>query len=308
MKNGTCWLDQDGKRIQAHGGCILFHKGIFYWYGEDKGTKTRDGRVDFLGFSCYSSRNLLEWKNEGRILSAVSKPGHELGPDRVGERPSVLWNPKTERFVLWFHLDSADYSYARLGVADSDSPTGPFRYLGSVRPGGMRESRDMTVFADEGGLAYLISSSDGNSTLLISELDHSYTGFTGREKSILCGQYREAPAVIKEGGRYYLLTSGCTGWDPNPMLCAEADSIWGRWRLTDNPCRGEGRRKTFGGQAACTFSQGGKWYVLLDHWNPDDLSDSGYSILPVNAGADGIDISWQDNFGGIDRQWNKKNG
>lgn len=30
MKNRTLWLDADGRGIQAHGGSILQHNGIFY--------------------------------------------------------------------------------------------------------------------------------------------------------------------------------------------------------------------------------------------------------------------------------------
>ena len=56
MKNGTLWLDTDGRGIQAHGGSILQHNGIFYWYGENKDTDTHNRSVDFVGFSCYKSR------------------------------------------------------------------------------------------------------------------------------------------------------------------------------------------------------------------------------------------------------------
>jgi hypothetical protein len=35
---------------------------------------------------------------------------------------------------MWLHVDSTDYQAARSGVAVSDTPTGPFEYLGSFRP------------------------------------------------------------------------------------------------------------------------------------------------------------------------------
>ena len=69
MKNGTLWLDTDGRGIQAHGGSILQHNGIFYWYGENKDTDTHNRSVDFVGFSCYKSRDLLHWENCGLVLS-----------------------------------------------------------------------------------------------------------------------------------------------------------------------------------------------------------------------------------------------
>src|SRR5882724_2706547 len=33
---GQAWNDTDGKPINAHGGGVLFHDGVYYWYGEFK--------------------------------------------------------------------------------------------------------------------------------------------------------------------------------------------------------------------------------------------------------------------------------
>lgn len=43
------------------------------------------------------------------------------------------------------------------------------------------------------------------------------------------GEYREAPAVIKSRGKYYMITSFCTGWAPNQAKYAVADQMAGRW-------------------------------------------------------------------------------
>lgn len=64
----------------------------------------------------------------------------------VLERPKVLFNARSSKFVMWMHIDTADYELAHLGVAVSDHPLGPFKYLGSFRPHG-QQSRDFTVFA-----------------------------------------------------------------------------------------------------------------------------------------------------------------
>jgi hypothetical protein len=52
----------------------------------------------------------------------------------VIERPKVIYNVRTRKFVMWLHQDSPDYQAARSGVAVSDTPAGPFKYLGSFRP------------------------------------------------------------------------------------------------------------------------------------------------------------------------------
>ena len=86
------------------------------------------------GVSCYSSTDLLKWKNEGNVLPAVNDPASDLHPAKVLERPKVIYNAKTKKFVMWFHADSMNYAAARCGVAVSDTPAGPFKYLRSFRP------------------------------------------------------------------------------------------------------------------------------------------------------------------------------
>lgn len=80
----------------------------------------------------------------GLALKGGSHP--DIDPSMVLERPKVMHNPRTDKFVMWMHIDSGDYELARLGVAISDNPHGPFRYQGSFRPHG-QQSRDFTVFA-----------------------------------------------------------------------------------------------------------------------------------------------------------------
>lgn len=196
-ENGTLWLDADGRGIQAHGGSILQHNGIFYWYGENKDSDTHNRSVDFVGFSCYKSRDLLHWENCGLVLSAVNELGHDLHPDSVCERPSVLYNAETQKFVLWFHLDNRRYTRAEVGLAVSDTPTGPFAYMGSQRPGS-HDSRDFTAFQDKDGRAYLFCSSDWNATMRVWELDKAYTKLTGSGKDILIDQAREAPGAVAQ--------------------------------------------------------------------------------------------------------------
>lgn len=140
-----------------------------------------------MGFSCYKSRDLLHWENCGLVLSAVNELGHDLHPDSVCERPSVLYNAETQKFVLWFHLDNRRYTRAEVGLAVSDTPTGPFAYMGSQRPGS-HDSRDFTAFQDKDGRAYLFCSSDWNATMRVWELDKAYTKLTGSGKDILIDQ------------------------------------------------------------------------------------------------------------------------
>ena len=209
---GKVWNDTEGNPINAHGGGILYHEGTYYWYGEYKKGKTvlpewatwECYRTDVTGVSCYSSKDLLNWKFEGIVLPAVKDdPNHDLHPSKVLERPKVIYNRKTGKFVMWAHVESADYSKACAGVAVSDSPAGPFTYLGSFRPNDAM-SRDQTVFVDDDGRAYQFYSSENNATMYISLLTDDYLKPSGRFTRNFIKQSREAPAVFKHDGKYYL--------------------------------------------------------------------------------------------------------
>ncbi len=302
MKNGTIWKDVDGNAIQAHGGCIIKHEGVYYWYGEHKGKPNREGKteVDAIGVSCYSSKNLVDWKYEGLILEAVQEDSKSpLHISTIMERPKVVYNKKNNNFVLMYHADP----YGRrpnwgIGIAVGDTPNGKFQFLKVVRPQGF-DSRDMTVYVDD-DKAYLFHSSHSNWTLVISYLNEDYTDFTGEYKEILIDQQREAPAIFKGEDRYYMFSSGCTGWYPNACLYAEADKIFGRWKLIDNPCIGENAKTTYGGQSAYVLEAGGKFFLMIDHWHPHNLQESGYSFLPITINPDKtLTVTWQEEWQGI---------
>ncbi|MEF9946012.1 MAG: glycoside hydrolase family 43 protein [Lachnospiraceae bacterium] len=292
-KNGTLWHDTDNNPIQAHGGMILLHEGIYYWYGENKNGATSqalsgDIRVDFIGISCYSSIDCIHWENQGIVLSASLDSTHDLYKNKVCERPKVLYNASTKEFVMWMHIDTEDYTAARAGVAVSSSPVGPFTYLYSDLPNRF-DCRDMTLFQALDQKAYLIHSSDWNKTLRISELTEDYRHVTGICTSAFIGQEREAPAVFYHNNLYYMITSGCTGWDPNSALYGTSSCVLSGWKLIDNPCCGEHARQTFYGQSSYVFQKEGRFYLMLDHWKPNDLKSSGYSILEIHI--DGTELS-----------------
>ncbi|MBJ6364026.1 glycoside hydrolase family 43 protein [Paenibacillus sp. GCM10012307] len=301
---GTRWNDQDGQPIQAHGGGVLFWEGKYYWYGENKDAPTEAAgacgyRTDVVGISCYTSDDLYNWTYEGLVLSAEPEDiNHDLHPSKIMERPKVIYNSSTRQFVMWMHIDNSEYTLAKAGISVSASPTGPFRYLGSIFPNGA-DSRDLTLFQDDNGKAYLIHSSDWNKTLLISELNSDYTNVTGNFSRAFIDQYREAPAVFKRGGTYYMITSGCTGWAPNIALYAEATSMMGLWGLKDNPCQGPDARKTFHAQSTFVLPLQGKqdaFIFMADIWIPNNLSESKYVWLPISFDEDGIQINWSDQW------------
>nr|GMC62712.1 Glycoside hydrolase, family 43 [Ipomoea batatas]GMC64077.1 Glycoside hydrolase, family 43 [Ipomoea batatas] len=308
---GRIWLDTEGNPIQAHGGGILYDDKtkMYYWYGEYKDGATYHAhkkgaaRVDVIGVGCYSSRDLWTWQNEGIVLAAEEKnETHDLYTLNVLERPKVIYNERTGKYVMWMHIDDTNYTKASVGVAISDSPTGPFDYLYSIRPHGF-DSRDMTIFKDDDGKAYLVYSSVDNSELHVGPLNEKYLDVTRSMRRILVGQHREAPALFKNQGTYYMITSGCTGWAPNEALAHAAESIMGPWETIGNPCIGGNKifqLTTFFAQSTFVLPLPGLppgfFIFMADRWNPADLRDSRYVWLPLTV-AGPVDQPLEYNFG-----------
>jgi hypothetical protein len=135
FKPGQIWPDNEGRHINAHGGGIIFYNDTYYWFGEYRLLRSEKDRSRY-GVSCYSSKDLLNWKNEGLALKVINDTSTALCPGCVIERPKVIFNKKTGKFVMWFRheLKGQGYKAAITGVAASDNITGPYKYIRSLRP------------------------------------------------------------------------------------------------------------------------------------------------------------------------------
>ncbi|HEY6914219.1 MAG TPA: glycoside hydrolase family 43 protein, partial [Paludibacter sp.] len=131
---GGIWKDNKGVHINAHGGGVMYQKGMYYWYGEHK-VAGEIGNTAQVGVHCYSSTDLYNWKDEGIVLSVVKDTTSDIQKGCVLERPKVIYNAKTQKYVMWFHVEQKGkgYGYARSGVAIASKPTGPFIFRGSIR-------------------------------------------------------------------------------------------------------------------------------------------------------------------------------
>lgn len=147
---GATWTATNtGRHIQAHGAGIIKDGGRFYMIGEDK----TEGSA-FQNINCYSSSDLVEWTFVRALLTRQASG--DLGPNRVVERPKVIYNDATRTYVMYLHIDSSNYGEAEIGVATSSSVCGQYTYRGSSRPLGF-ESRDIGLFKDDDGSAYLLT-------------------------------------------------------------------------------------------------------------------------------------------------------
>ena len=168
-----------------------------------------------------------------------------------------------------------------------------------------QHARDMTIFQDADGTAYHVYSSEHNSTTHIAQLSDDYLQHTGRYGRVFAQRWMEAPAICQSQGRYYFLASGCTGWDPNPARAAVADSIWGPWKETGNPCHGVnpqnkmGPELTYGGQSTFILPVAGQpdaFIAMFDVWRPQNAIDGRYVWLPLQFNQGRLRIEWQNEW------------
>ncbi len=135
-QTGREWKDTANEYINAHGGGILFHEGLYYWFGEHRPEK---GFTTEVGVNCYTSPDLQTWTHKSVALPVSETPGDDIERGCIIERPKVIYNQKTGKFVMWFHLELKGQGYgpARAAVAVSDKPEGPYRFVrsGRVNPG-----------------------------------------------------------------------------------------------------------------------------------------------------------------------------
>ena len=359
---GEIWPDQNGIHINAHGGGLLHHDNVWYWFGEHK-IEGEAGNSAHVGVHCYRSTNLYDWVDAGVALTVSDDPSSPIRAGCTLERPKVIFRPKTGRFVMYFHLELLGMGYyksALTGIAESLTPQGPYHFLKSYRPNkniwprdwsdSMRKpldekqqhalaarqftggpcdnfpddlicrrdfasgqmARDMTLFVDDDGEAYHLYSSEENGTLHISRLSEDGLSEAGDYSRAMPGGFNEAPAVFKHRGKYYLLTSGCTGWAPNAARLFESSSIWGPWESLGNPCSGVnpnngfGAEKTFGGQSTFVQKLPGRedaFIAMFDQWQPNNAIDGRYFWLPINLRGASPKIPWLDRW---DLKWFSK--
>ncbi len=282
---GKNWFDTSGKHINAHGGGMLYHEGSYYWHGECR-PEGSDKQDALIGVSCYKSKDLLNWDSCGVALSVIKDdPGHPLTSGCKIERPKVLFNKATGKFVMWWHHDLKGWGHAGAyaGVAVADKPEGPFKFIEILRPG-WRMARDCTLFQDSDGSAYFICASDDNANLNILRLSDDFLKPSGMMMQIFQGRFMEAPCVFNHDGKYFFIGSDCTGWTPNEARSASASNIFGPWKELGNPGLGEGADTTWGSQSTFVLPVAGKpgaFIFMADIWKPENLADSRYVWLPL---------------------------
>jgi len=215
--NGIPWFDDQANTVNAHGACVVEDNGRYYLFGEYK----TDAVNHFIGFSCYSSDDLVNWKFERIVLPRQT--GGFLGPNRIGERVKVMRCPSTGEYVMYMHTDNTGYNDPRIGYATSAAINGIYEFQGALLHNGSEIKKwDMGTFQDTDGTGYLLVH-DGP----VYRLAGNYRSVES-QAAFVCG-LGEAPAMFKKDDLYYFLSSHKTSWERNDNFYFTAPDITGPW-------------------------------------------------------------------------------
>lgn len=256
--------------------------GKYYIYSTTDGTPKWGGYT----YSVFSSDNLREWKDEGVVLDAKS--------DQVIWASGNLWAPAaievkqkdgTYKYFLYFSANAGKRK--EIGVAVSDSPTGPFVESGapiiSDSPVGKGQQIDVDVFQDPKSKKFYIYW--GNAYMAGAELEpdmktvkkETITVMTPSGGTRADYAYREGPYVFYRKGKYYFMWSVDDTGSPNYHVAyGTAKSPLGPIEVAEEPIVliQDADNEIYGTAHNSVLQIPGKdeWYIFYHRINKDYIS------------------------------------
>lgn len=273
---GKEWLDTEGKRIHAHGGSIIRVEEKYYWYGENKEFTDGVSGIWHYGVRMYESDDLYNWKDLGNIIPPdeedETSPFH---PTAKMDRPHIIYNASTRKYVCWVKVMRENGTQVST-VLTADCITGPYTIVKKdLRPLSFNAGDFDLAVAPDGKAYYYFERV--HSETICADLTDDYTDVTGYYTTHFphhegVPYVREATAHFMRKGKHYLITSGTTGYLPNPSEAAVGDTWHGPFTVLGNPHVGDSSDTSFYSQISSVYKVPGKkelYIALADRWLPD---------------------------------------
>lgn len=210
---------------------IVYKNTVYLYAGHDTAT-VKDTNYKMPDWHVFSSQNMVDWKDHGTLLSP--KTFSWAGGDAYAAQ-CIFRHGKFYWYVSTGHKKNAESGGGMaIGVAVSDSPTGPFKdAIGkALITNEMTKDQkhgwddiDPTVFIDDDGQAYLFW---GNGSCKSVKLKKNMTELDGPITLLDIKNYIEGPWVYKRKGNYYLVYAGA-GTKPEMIEYCMAKSPQGPW-------------------------------------------------------------------------------
>lgn len=240
----------------------------------------------------YRSTDLCNWEDLGLFIQPdLTDKDAPLYPTSRADRPHIVKCTYTGKYVCWIKHCGADACFT---VLQADKFLGPYEIVKAhYRPFGCEVGDfDIAVCGDTAYL-YMDANHNGQLTMRLTR------DFLEAEEKI-CWQYeglhapfsREAPAVFEHGGKWYMLTSGMTGYVPNKSDSAVSDAPDRPFVSIGDPHADDASHASFNSQISQVFKVPGKrdlYIALADRWVPDYPVDAKLADLLERCTAQRFD-------------------
>jgi arabinoxylan arabinofuranohydrolase len=198
----SAWADRAivGYRFLADP-AVLVHDGEVYFYCSNDNENALEGGYAMKSLVCVSSRDLKNWTDHGEVFE-VTKDAPWASRSWA---PSVI--ERDGKIFLYFGNGGGG-----IGVASSDSPTGPFKeplgheLVSWSTPGAGGPNMwlfDPAAFIDDDGQAYLYFGGNGDNNVRVIKLNRDMISVSGEAQPMTAPAFFEASWMNKYQGTYY---------------------------------------------------------------------------------------------------------
>ena len=257
----------------------------------------------FYDGSLYYSYSVNVSGGRASVTESSSKDGYSFGNSRVVvpttahkdmasckiESVKTAYVPSKNTVIVAAHWEKPNgYADGKLFLA-TGTPGGDFELRCIERPLGV-EVRDMSIFIDDDGTAYLLAAankpgvdSGANATTYVFKFKDDLTGIEEVTARLFPEMYREMPNIVKIDGWYYLFVSQTSGWAPSAGAYAVSRNMKEGW----SDLRPIGNTSTFGSQSSwiLQIGEGENAHYLMHayRWGPaQGKGVSGTMIAPIS--------------------------
>lgn len=285
VRPGEMWLDTDGKPIQAHAPQMMVKDGVYYWYGENKEKTVSGSNVWTWGVRAYRSTDFYNWEDLGLIIPPDTvNPLSPLHYTQSLDRPHILYNKKTSKWVCWIKSMDTDGYFV---VLRADRFAGPYTLVRSFKPEGFGVG-DFDMYVDEETGKGYVWFERPHWEMICAELSDDFLGTNGKFSEHFVGLRppftREAPSHFRCRGKHYMFTSGTTGYVPNRSKVCVFDSCHGDYVDLGYSHVNDKFSDSFASQVSSVVKIPGKnlYVALADRWLPEYVGTD----IPVRIARD----------------------
>lgn len=217
----------------------MVHNGTVYLYTSHDEDVTVKNFFTMNDWRCYSSTDMVNWTDHGAVLS------YKIFEWSRGDAWAGQCIFRNGKFYYYLPVNMKNGGNA-IGVAVSDSPTGPFKdALGKPLLVGYGYI-DPTVYIDSDGQAYLywgnpnlwhaklnedMISYDQNYGIVKEDLKDENFGYRSKKIDNRTAAYEEGPWFFKRNAKYYMLYPA--GGVPEHLAYSTSNGPTGPWTYGD---------------------------------------------------------------------------